>query len=136
MHSRLNREGGSYVWAATQAFPQGWPAVTVPEAIEVRHLRTAGNGPEPPPPLYTWNPTLRPNLNESSTLAPKQRTLCPSFTVTETDPYAPAPSPRDASSRRRISPAARDFTLVVPFSAQLPAGLFLKPLKLSHLITR
>jgi len=99
MHCRVSREGGSYVWAATQAFPEGWPAVTVPEAIEVRHSRTPGPG--PPPALYTGNPTLRPNLYGSSTLSPKPRPLCPSLSRRRTrTPRRPPPEtlPRAAAS--------------------------------------
>ena len=46
--------------------------------------------------------------------------------TTETEPYAPAPSARPASLRRISPPAARAFTLV-PFPAQLPAGLSTNP---------
>jgi hypothetical protein len=89
-------------------------------------LEDAGAGP-PSRPLHREPDPASQSLRELHSFA--ETTPSVSLTVTETDPYAPAPSPRDASSRRRISPNARDLTLVVPCTAQLPAGLFLKPLK-------
>ena len=52
--------GGSYVWAITTSFPNGWPAVTVPKQLEVRlrraYVRVIRRGLCPVKPSSLGNP--------------------------------------------------------------------------------